>query len=452
MRKEWLLALVSVGLTLAVVLGLIRWLAPGLLGVSTPVDLQVVQLDERLPPFYESMLGPDVLDPATPENRHDPLVGMRRKAMIPLNYESNTPYDLLGFRNYAVPVVADVVTIGDSQTEGMNATLEYTWPGMTARLLRPRGAVVYNMSKGGWGAVQYLYMAEKALAFRPRVLVVAFYTGNDPVEALKLAYGYEPWASLRQYDSEPEIAPSAWPPAPEDMWRVAFPDGTGTVFTPKPRLTSNDRDYPGTAEGYRIMAEAGRRIADIGRNAAVPVVFTIIPTKEFVYAERVRSAGLEAPETYTRLVAHEGENIAELGAALSRLEGARFVDVVGPLRQVAATGAPIYLPISDGHPAPAGYEVIARVITPVLESLLPPPLANGAYRVAVPEGWRSAPVAYVRGRSVSWFRDAEAVAANGWPADYAGLPEATLRDFATLQPVGLIAGADPERFGPNATQ
>ena len=47
------------------------------------------------------------------------------------------------------------------------------------------------MASGGWGPVQYLYMAEKALAFRPRVLVVAFYSGNDAFDAVKVAYNLD---------------------------------------------------------------------------------------------------------------------------------------------------------------------------------------------------------------------------------------------------------------------
>jgi hypothetical protein len=51
MKKEWLLLSISVLVTLIAALGIIRWMAPGLLGV--PVDLQLVQVDEKLPPFYE---------------------------------------------------------------------------------------------------------------------------------------------------------------------------------------------------------------------------------------------------------------------------------------------------------------------------------------------------------------------------------------------------------------
>ncbi len=43
MNKNLLLGIVSVLLTLAVSLALLRWLAPGLLGV--PTEMKIVQLD-----------------------------------------------------------------------------------------------------------------------------------------------------------------------------------------------------------------------------------------------------------------------------------------------------------------------------------------------------------------------------------------------------------------------
>ncbi len=53
MKKEWLLVLGSVLITLIIALGWIRWLAPGLLGI--PPDLQLVQVDKRIPPFYDNI-------------------------------------------------------------------------------------------------------------------------------------------------------------------------------------------------------------------------------------------------------------------------------------------------------------------------------------------------------------------------------------------------------------
>lgn len=96
-----------------------------------------------------------------------------------------------------MPLVADVLTIGDSMTYGTNVLLGSDWPSVLSDRLAPLGAIVYNMSAGGWGGgVQYLEMFPEALFFEPRVVVVAFYTGNDALDSFKDAYG--------------RASPSAW--------------------------------------------------------------------------------------------------------------------------------------------------------------------------------------------------------------------------------------------------
>jgi hypothetical protein len=58
MKKDWLLLAASIVLTLGVALGIVRWLAPQLLGI-TP-DLQLVKIDKKVPPFFETCLGPKI--------------------------------------------------------------------------------------------------------------------------------------------------------------------------------------------------------------------------------------------------------------------------------------------------------------------------------------------------------------------------------------------------------
>ena len=57
MKKDWLVSITSVAITLVVALGIIRWLAPDLLGV--PSDLQLVKIDKKVPPFFENMFRAD---------------------------------------------------------------------------------------------------------------------------------------------------------------------------------------------------------------------------------------------------------------------------------------------------------------------------------------------------------------------------------------------------------
>ena len=46
---------------------------------------------------------------------------------------------------------------------------------------------MYSMAVGGWGAVQYLDMFTKAARFRPHTVIIAFYSGNDPLESFLTA-------------------------------------------------------------------------------------------------------------------------------------------------------------------------------------------------------------------------------------------------------------------------
>lgn len=454
MKREWLLLTGSVVVSAVLAVGLVRLLAPDLLEEPVPVDRRVVHLSEARPPFFDGVFDPG--EQAEGEDRtnlvNDPLTGHRRRTLVPENSLSladrNAPIDLLGFRNRAVPVVADVVTIGDSQTLGENATLDQDWPSALRARLGAKSPVVYNMSMAGWGAVQYLYIFDKALRFRPRAVVVAYYTGNDPADALYMAYAFEPWKSLRGQERQPEPAPSRWPPKPKDLWSVAFPDGIRTVFTAVTRLRSNDRAYPGTAEGYRIILETARRMDRAAAEAGVALVFTVIPTKELVFAPKVHQAGLRPPPDYARLVDDEAANIAELAKGLSALGHAAYVDVVTPLQRAALAGAPLYAKGTDGHPAPAGYAVIAAALAPEVGAALPAPPGPGLVFVPDPDIPGGTQPFLIRYGGAWRFANLDAYRKSGWAPRLQDVPTRPVRDLAEVPYRGLIATPDPKHFGP----
>ncbi len=450
MKKDWLLLLASVVMTLLLGLGMIRWLAPDLLATLVPVDRRVVQLADEVAPFFEGVFPGN--EQVKGNLINDPYVGHRRARMVAENStrrgDMNAPFDLLGFRNRSVPVVADVVAIGDSQTVGPNATYDRTWPSALGRALMPKRASVYNISVGGWGAVQYLYMFDKALAFQPRVVVVAFYTGNDPVDSLYVAYQFEVWESLRAFDTKPKRAPSAWPPKKEDSWPVTFADGVSTVLTPKARLAPNDRAYPGTVEGYRIMGEVGRRIAEKAEAAGVQVVFTIIPTKEMVYREKVRKDQLSPPAFYTDLMENEGKNIEELAARLTGLPASVYVDLVTPLQQAALKPFPFYPASGDGHPLPGGYALIARTLAPAVDRVLPSPPEPGLLRIKNAGSEDPGMFVLIKPEGVWRFSGRQVFEGNGWKMDLTGVPVGTDRDVAGLPFRGVVSVVNPQRFGP----
>ena len=91
MKKQWLAIIVSSSLAAAVVLGLLRLLAPQLLGV--PLDLEIVQSSDRKIPFYDVVLNRKEITGTKPYIK-DPYLKHRSR---PLNRKS--PADLLGFRS-----------------------------------------------------------------------------------------------------------------------------------------------------------------------------------------------------------------------------------------------------------------------------------------------------------------------------------------------------------------
>ncbi|MDE3050913.1 MAG: hypothetical protein KGJ48_13560, partial [Nitrospirota bacterium] len=85
-------------------------------------------------------------------------------------------HDSRGWRNPSALTSADIVIFGDSQTYGANLPPEAAWPQRVAALLhRP----VYQMAADGYGPAQYVLLLEEALALKPKVIIAAYYYGND---------------------------------------------------------------------------------------------------------------------------------------------------------------------------------------------------------------------------------------------------------------------------------
>jgi lysophospholipase L1-like esterase len=94
-------------------------------------------------------------------------------------------HDRNGFRNRDVPQQADIVALGDSQTYGITAARDDAWP---QQLERMSGRRTYNMGFGGYGPGQYLLLLDEALRLKPKLVIVALYSGNDLYDAFRIAY------------------------------------------------------------------------------------------------------------------------------------------------------------------------------------------------------------------------------------------------------------------------
>jgi lysophospholipase L1-like esterase len=335
----------------------------------------------------------------------DPLLGFRMAPGAP-------GHDARGFRNASALDTAELVAIGDSQTWGVNARVQEAWPQQAGALL---GVRAYNMSQGSWGGLHYASLLPEALALRPRVVVFGLYLGNDLYDSYRLVYMREAHASLRRPDLGPPAdrqrqadalwaehvagqaspglgRPAAWSlwlrghtaigrlleragVLPGDAWfeagaawardhpthgAVCDCGATRTVLTTAYRLLAVDLDDPGIREGLRLTRLALERGASACAAARVRFLVLVIPTKERVYADRMRSAQPLDP-AYARLVGME-DRVREAILAGCTADGIECVDALPPLAAAVDAGTAVYPSTTESHPSARGYRVLAELV------------------------------------------------------------------------------------------
>ena len=94
-------------------------------------------------------------------------------------------HDRKGFRNKFVPNEAAIVALGDSQTYGTNVAPDQAWPQQLEILGKIK---TYNMGIGGYGPPQSLLLLEEAINLKPKLIIEAFYAGNDLYDSYHLIY------------------------------------------------------------------------------------------------------------------------------------------------------------------------------------------------------------------------------------------------------------------------
>jgi hypothetical protein len=448
LKVEWLLASGVTLLTLFAGLVIIRRLAPRWLGI--PIDLQMVQTSRTIPPFFETVFREEDLT-SSEFLLKEPYTNVRSRPLIG-NLLKLGPHDLLGFRNDHIPNLADVITFGDSQTYGNNTTLDDTWPNQIGALLKRKHPEVYNMANNGWTAVQYLYLFPFTRAFRPRVVVIAYYSGNDPDEAVTMAYSDSRWASLRPSGTlnikhRPHYP--GIPPPPSENWVARFHSGTEMTFTPTLRLISNDTSYPTVQAGYHILEESALRMEKMAEQAGIGLILTVLPTKELVYANRVKHEKLIPTSDYLKLVTMEQGNVQGLVVNFRHLKYAHYVDVVKPLQEAAMSNDGLYPQETDGHPLAPGNKIIAAALAPAIDHYLatPPRGIVGMFlHDQAPEKHFYLFLVTDAGR---WkFANKNIAERNGWRPEQ--VQWVTERDLLPIHMKGLISTVDPQRFGPAA--
>jgi hypothetical protein len=360
-----------------------------------------------------------------PSQLTEDLKGLTEYSMpddqLKVRIKPNAPgHDAWGFRNNAVPERVDVVTIGDSQTWGINAERQDAWP---QKLEQISGLSVYNMALGYYGTVEYWVLVEKALTLSPDIVIIGLYLANDMWGAYQSVYEYEAHSQLRDDTAEASFGPdtivteyseirestteslswiensfitnfasfvrrhsyvaqlvwriwenqadlrfkasSAWAEANPKDGIVYINKDMRMVLQPTYRLLATDLDNPRISEGLRITLEVIGYAKQEVEAAGAKLIVLLIPTQELAAQDVIQEDKGQLNANYTKLV-----NM-ETSARSSVIEYCEendiyWVDPLPSLRQAISRKEVIYPPHADGHPFAAGYYIIANEVNEYL--------------------------------------------------------------------------------------
>jgi len=151
----------------------------------------------------------------------------------------------------------------------------------------------------------------------------------------------------------------AWARAYPDHGLVCEDENIRTVFTTAYRLTGLDLDDPRVAEGLRITKVVLTRIRDKVRGRAKLIVL-MIPTKELVYADLMKSHGVSNP-TFSRDVEMERRSRSDL-ISWFHDNGIEAIDALPQMQSAIARRQQLYPSTTESHPNAGGYGVIAGAV------------------------------------------------------------------------------------------
>lgn len=300
--------------------------------------------------------------------------------------------DARGFRNPPGTPRSDVVALGDSQTYGFHVPPADSWPSCLARMT---GRTVYNHGLGGYGPLQYRYLAGDALTDEPRDLILALYPANDLADAWQAIDrswpddpedGRPPVAACRDLESRRKsslvLRVSALASFLDDRWRLRshlLSAEKVLRVTISGRTTSFDRRrlarraaFSDLEDGCILSAlqETERlllQIHDMAARVGAGFGVLLLPSKELVYSELV---GGRAREELSVPARRQLVVTGRLQRALKEA-GVPVGDPLPCLRRAVRRGDPVYPAGIDDHPRRAGHDCYAEAARRLLVARSP---------------------------------------------------------------------------------
>ncbi len=312
-------------------------------------------------------------------------------------------HDSWGYRNKSVPGRADIVAIGDSHTYGISATAGNSWPNTFGGITNKE---IYNLSLGGYGPAEYLYlMEERALKLDPELIIVGFYLGNDLKDSVSAVYSVPIWEDLRidelsstlEDKNEEKVAKDSnigdWFSAHSVLYRIVSSSFIGdnlrqsrrikkgedvlmlevpqyaitTGFTPDRRLQGLSLRAPEVREGLRLTLLLFDKMNQLAKEEGVEFLVVIIPTKESVFSEFILNSEELADSTKLKRLMQNEEVVNKLVQTFFKDHDISYLDVLEPLQKAAAQEQ-IYPNNFGGHTNKNGYRVIAESVNQHLNS------------------------------------------------------------------------------------
>jgi len=322
--------------------------------------------------------------------------------------------DARGYRNATTLESADIVTLGDSFTEGSNVSDEDAWP---ARLAALTGRTVCNLGMSGYDPLHYFEsLKDHGLALKPKLVLCMVYEGNDFRSTDSDAKRKNPSVSKRVADymdrspllrAMDQLLINTFGPIRADAplgegtcidWMpLAIPAGSAAryyAFEPKQLrdLYASADEFAADKHWFNPRGQLAAMNALCSASGATFVVL-LAPSKAHVtfplVADRVDpmkvrafaaiSLKEELPEPaafFTELRANVEAKESVVGD-WCRKAGIPFLSLTAALRQAAIEGTQVYYTY-DQHWTPPGHEVVSRAVDKFLSqlSIAPQPAAT----------------------------------------------------------------------------
>lgn len=326
------------------------------------------------------LLTPNVIYSPLSNQTYDSRLGTKMNPAV-------EDIDEKGFRNPAPLDHADIVTLGDSHTYGVNVSSAMSWPQQLAGM---EGAAVYNLGVGSYGTFQYSYLADEAIKMKPKHIVLALYVTNDLDDVCKLVNKTNYWDGwLKQHGYDPSVCretSGAWRTLKHYLtksnlyWMIAsavkrtyeandFGDSlvvreeaNQTIIKHKSILNHKqkmDMSRKRIALGFEVTKSVIADIEEKCDEAGIDFSIVFIPSKSRAFFEYLNSHGYELPDDYYQLVDNENNLVARFSEFFDEL-GIEHVDAGPYVLEELYTSSNVYSPTDDGHPLENGYRAYAR--------------------------------------------------------------------------------------------